>query len=789
MRILIAEDNPSSLVLLATLLRKDGHEVVEVSNGTAAWEALQQPGAPELAILDWMMPEMDGLEVVRRVRAQPTVRPPYLIMLSAKNAKADIVAALEDGANDYLAKPFDSGELKARVAVGRHAVEMQTELVDMNADLLQMREDLLETEWKFQALFAKGPIGVAYHEMIYDASGKSIDYRFLDANKAYRALTGVDPRGKTVREAFPGIENDPFDWIGTYGHVARMGGQIRFEQHLQSNDRWYDCVAYQYKPDHFVAAFNEITERKRAEEALKRTEARINKMLINIDDVIVIIDRDGINRYKSPNVERLFGWKLEELVGVGFLDNVHPDDLEGTRRFIDSIMREPGASGMQECRYGCKSGSYRWIEFSGLNLLHDPDILGFLGDYHDITQRKESEALSDQLKAQVMQLQKMESIGRLAGGVAHDFNNMLGVIIGHTELALEEEAGPDSPIHANLQEILTAAVRSADLTRQLLTFSRQQPISPKDINLSDAIAGMLKMLNRLIGENIQLNFVPGKDLWLVKMDSSQIDQVLTNLCVNARDAIVDVGTITIETNNCTLDEGFCAAHAEAKPGGYVRLTVSDTGSGMDKETMNHIFEPFFTTKEMGKGTGLGLATVYGVVSQNGGFIDVCSELDRGTRITIHLPRHLSTAADERVEGAAKPLAHGHETILLVEDEPAILSMMKLVLERQGYTVLAVSTPADAIRLALEHDIHLLMTDVIMPGMNGRELAGILKTRDPHLRVLFMSGYTANVISRHGVLAPGVCFIQKPFTKRDLAVAARAALDQNEDNPLASTAEL
>jgi CheY-like chemotaxis protein len=372
----------------------------------------------------------------------------------------------------------------------------------------------------------------------------------------------------------------------------------------------------------------------------------------------------------------------------------------------------------------------------------------------------------------------MESVGRLAGGVAHDFNNMLGVIIGHAELAMEQ-AEPESQVHADLQEILKAAGRSADLTRQLLAFSRQQTISPKELNLSDAIADMLKMLNRLIGEDVQLKFVPGKDLWPVKMDPSQVDQVLANLCVNARDAIADVGTITIETDNCTLDEDFCATHAGAVPGEYVRLTVSDTGCGMDKETIAHIFEPFFTTKEVGKGTGLGLATVYGIASQNGGFIDAYSEPGMGTRIAIHLPRYLSTAAGERVEGAATPHVRGHETILLVEDEPAILKMTKSLLERQGYTVLAASTPADALRLAGEHAIHLLMTDVIMPKMNGRELAGILKASHPHLRVLFMSGYTASVISQHGVLDPGVCFIQKPFSLRDLAATVRRALDQDD----------
>jgi CheY-like chemotaxis protein len=370
-------------------------------------------------------------------------------------------------------------------------------------------------------------------------------------------------------------------------------------------------------------------------------------------------------------------------------------------------------------------------------------------------------------------------VGRLAGGVAHDFNNMLGVILGHTEMALEQ-VDPAQPLHAGLTEIRNAATRSADLTRQLLAFARKQTIAPQVLDLNETVAGMLTMLKRLIGEDIDLHWQMEADLWPVRVDPSQIDQILANLCVNARDAISGVGKLTIELGNRTFDEDFCAAHAGLVPGEYVLLAVSDDGCGMDKETLSHLFEPFFTTKGMGQGTGLGLATVYGIVKQNHGFIDVSSEPGRGTTFKIYLPRDVGKAGPARRESAPEPLLRGQETILLVEDEPAILKMTKMMLERQNYTVLAARTPGEAIALAREHagEIHLLVTDVVMPEMNGRDLAKNVMSLYPHVKRLFMSGHTANVIAHDSVLNEGMHFMQKPFSMKDLAVKVREALGGN-----------
>jgi len=384
----------------------------------------------------------------------------------------------------------------------------------------------------------------------------------------------------------------------------------------------------------------------------------------------------------------------------------------------------------------------------------------------DITERKE-------LEQQLLQAQKLESIGRLAGGVAHDYNNMLGVILGSAELALKQIEDAH-PVHAKLEQIRSAARRSADITRQLLAFARKQTIAPQVIDLNESLEGMLKMLRRLIGEDIELTWLPATHLDSIEIDPVQLDQLLANLCVNARDAISGSGKITIETANVEFDAAYCKRHQGFNPGHYVMLAVSDSGCGMDKETQAHIYEPFFTTKESGKGTGLGLATVYGIVKQNQGFINLYSEPGSGTTFRIYLSRHTQGAAAELATPQHPALSGGHgEQILVVEDEPTMLELTSMMLEELGYEPLKANEPREALELAKHNPgISLLLTDVVMPGMNGRELAKQLQAQQPrlqNLKILYMSGYTANVIAHHGVLEKGVNFIQKPFSLQDLAL--------------------
>jgi len=392
-------------------------------------------------------------------------------------------------------------------------------------------------------------------------------------------------------------------------------------------------------------------------------------------------------------------------------------------------------------------------------------------------ERKQAATEEEKLKEQLIQAQKIESIGQLAGGVAHDFNNKLQIILGHTEIALGGTDVSDR-VHENLIEIQKASLHSADLTRQLLAFARKQTISPKVLDLNATVEEMLKMLRRLIGEDIDLHWEPSAKLWPVRMDPSQIDQILANLCVNARDAIAGTGKVTIATRNITLDQASCAIHPDSIPGDYVQLSFSDDGCGIEQQVLDHIFEPFFTTKKLGEGTGLGLATLYGIVKQNMGLTMVYSTPEHGTTFKIYLPR----CADEEVaaEEAAekKPSERGYETILLVEDEAMLLDLGQQMLEALGYTVLAAQWPEEALRLAKEDngEIDLLLTDVIMPRMNGQDLAAQLKKTHPKLKCIFMSGYTADVIARNNVLAEGVQFIQKPFSTHELAAKLRRVLE-------------
>jgi len=396
--------------------------------------------------------------------------------------------------------------------------------------------------------------------------------------------------------------------------------------------------------------------------------------------------------------------------------------------------------------------------------------------FRDITQRKTAEEERDRLQEQLAQALRMESIGRLAGGVAHDFNNMLGAILGFSDLALAQ-ADLTKPLSRYLKEIQRAAERSANLTKQLLAFARKQTVAPKLMDLNEAIEGMLKMLRRLIGEHIDLAWLPGASLWLVEIDPSQVDQLLANLCVNARDAIAGVGKITIETENTVLDETYCQNTPGMTPGEYVLLAVSDDGCGMDKATIDRIFEPFYTTKELGLGTGLGLSTVYGIVKQNNGLVNVYSEPGQGSTFKIYLPRQTGTPEEPSSEEEERIPSGRGESVLVVEDEPAILEMAKNMLVLLGYTVLTAKTPSEAIELAeaRKEEISLLITDVVMPEMNGRELAEAMQRINPGIKFLFMSGYTADVIAHRGVLNEGVHFIPKPFSIKELGLKVRDIL--------------
>ena len=484
----------------------------------------------------------------------------------------------------------------------------------------------------------------------------------------------------------------------------------------------------------------------------------------------------------NPAMAHMLGYDLPEAVMREIRDIGRQIYAEGYDR--KKVVRAQLGVGSDATQYVNRYRRQDGSEFDATLYLKtvrnaEGDPIMFDGIVEDITERVQAEAERERLQAQLLQAQKMESVGRLAGGIAHDFNNMLAAIMGYAELAMQG-VDPTHRLSVHLQEIHKAASRSADLTRQLLGFARKQPTLPAVLDLNATVEGMLMMLRRLIGEDIRLDWLPGQGLWPVKMDPSQIDQVLANLCVNARDAIGSVGSVTIETANASLTKAHCAKHLGIEPGDYVSLVVCDDGCGMDSETLDKVFEPFFTTKGLGQGTGLGLAMVYGIVKQNGGFIEIDSRPGQGTTVRIYLPPHQGEAGTTggRDTRAMVSVQQGSETILLVEDEPVGLDMAKLMLEECGYRVLGASAPEDAIRLAEEHagKIGLLLTDVVMPGMNGHALSTTLTSLYPGIRTLFMSGYPGNAIAQHGVLEQRLDFIQKPFTIEALAAKVREVLD-------------
>ncbi|OPL07568.1 MAG: hypothetical protein AVO33_04785 [delta proteobacterium ML8_F1] len=501
----------------------------------------------------------------------------------------------------------------------------------------------------------------------------------------------------------------------------------------------------------------------------------------------------------NPAMAAIFGYDsprqmLAEVRDIGADLYGDPGDRD---RFVTDL-REQGMVRDREIAMRTRNGEQIWVSLSARLVRDDHgQPLRIEGNNLDITQRKQAEGERENLQAQLLQSQKLESIGLLAGGVAHDFNNMLQAILGNAEVALGKS--DPSAVHVPyVQRVVDSAARSRDLVRQLLAFARKQTISPKVLDLNTSLHSMLAMLERLVDKNIALRWLPGKDVWPVCIDPVQLDQILANLVLNSRDAVREVqedslqaaedsavgGEICMETSNVVLDETYTRSHAQCRPGEYVLLAVSDTGTGMDAQTLRNVFDPYFTTKEQGKGTGLGLSTVYGIVKQNAGIVHIYSEPGKGTTVKVYLPRAREAALSEAEAAQEQALPQGSGTVLLVEDEPAILELTTEVLHENGYTVLAAATPDQALEMeqAQAGPVHLLITDVVMPGMNGRQLQDLITARRPEIRTLFMSGYTANVVVRNGVLDQDVHFLQKPFSVQTLLAAVHRILAAEDQLP-------
>jgi PAS domain S-box-containing protein len=703
----------------------------------------------------------------------------YYLSSSIAHQIVSSVRGLVDGMGQLKANQFEGKiELDSSDEFGRIADEVNK----MAFQIMEFARELIREEHRFEALFSESPLPMLimvqgrpfqantfftrqFGYSIDDVASETQLWEKLcpDSDQRKEVLERWSEQIKLIEE---GVEAEPL--------LVRLTTQAGNVREIE--------LSYRHIEDQGVIVFYDLTDRCEAENALAKSERRLHYALSATSDAIWEWEYLTGKTYYSPRWFTMLGYDSGDLEMTleTWKQLCHPDDYPETVSRIGWMISDNRPDGFSaEFRMRHRDGGWRWILGRG-NIVErtesgEPFLIS--GTNTDITVRKLAEQEQTSLQEQLLQAQKMESVGRLAGGVAHDFNNMLGVMISHAELALLKSPR-DEKVRANLEEILKAAERSSDLTRQLLAFARRQTVAPVVLDLNEVISDMLQMLGRLIGEEIDLVWQPATTLHTILMDPSQVNQVLTNLVINARDAIGGAGNITIETGDVTFDERYCKTHPDCRSGEYVMLAVSDTGCGMDKSVLTQLFEPFFTTKPQGQGTGLGLPMVYGIVRQNGGFINVYSEPGEGSTFRLYFKQ----ARQEKTVAVQSPskegVLKGTETILLVEDEPALCKSTEAYLEELGYRVLAVGSPVEALEMLKRFDepIELLLTDVVMPEMNGRQLLEKIKTQREAIRCVYMSGYTANVIAHHGVLEDGIVFIEKPFMLDKLAVKIREALD-------------
>jgi PAS domain S-box-containing protein len=776
-KILIVDDRKENIVALRQILKDLDVEIVEATSGNEALAATLNHRFA-VALLDVMMPGMGGYELAGHLRGDEKTKVIPIVFITASYAdEQHMFKGYEAGGIDYIVKPAIPevllGKVRGFLELDDHRAQLRRYSEKLEELVAQRTYQLAKSERYFRTLI---------HTLHEDILVINRDYVITDMNNTFLQTVGKS-RGEVIEkhcyEVLHGFA-EPCDRLGekcviqTVFETGEHYNLLKTHTLKDGTRAYIDTLVSPVKDDdgnvfQVVAALRDVTDLMETHEALKESEARFST-IFKASPVGKAITRLSDSKYVDVNTawEIDTGYTREEAIGHTPMELnlwVNPEDRDQMIRNL----QEKGTIHDFESQIRHKSGKL-------VDMLFSAELINLAGEQYlltvaqNITERKK-------LETQLLQAQKMESVGRLAGGVAHDFNNMLSVILGHTEM-LMESIDPGQPIYEDLVEIQNAGRRSADLTRQLLSFARKQIIDPRVIDLDDAIKEMLKMLKRLIGEDIDIAWMPAHDLWPVKIDPGQIDQLLANLSVNARDAITGVGKVTIETANAVFDEAYCASHPGFVPGEFVMLAVSDDGSGIEKDILDNIFEPFFTTKDVGRGTGLGLSTVYGIVKQNNGFINVYSEPGKGSTFRIYIPRFEGISTDAHADIPLLPERSAGETVLVVEDELPVLKLTQRILERLGYKVLPANSPAEAIRLAKEHagKIDLLITDVVMPEMNGRDLANQLLSTNPELKQLFMSGYTANAVAHRGVLEEGVYFLQKPFSTIDLAAKVRKALN-------------
>jgi two-component system cell cycle sensor histidine kinase/response regulator CckA len=760
-RILHLEDNRGDRLLVRSLFEAEGVdcEFVEAETESQFTAALEEK-AFDLILSDYALPSFDGISALRLARERrPDI--PFLFF-SGTMGEELAIETLKAGATDYVLKDRTSRLLPAV----RRALEEARDAAERQRAVGALQE----SEARFEAVLDSALDAV----VMMDAEGR---------------ITGWNPQAETVfgwarAEALGKPLSDTIippryrqAHVRGLKHFLETGEGPVLHKRLEITAMHRDgrefpvelaiSVSESAGTFNFSAFIRDITERKGAEEALQASEERYRFLFENNPQPLWVFDEESL-KFLAVNEATChhYGYSREEFLGMTIRDIRPTEEVPSLLRRIAAEPAEHQESGV--LRHRKKDGTLIEAEITSHPLVFGGRRAQLVLAL-DVTERR-------QLEAQLRQSQKMEAVGTLAGGVAHDFNNLLTTILGYSGLVLEQLREED-PLREEIREIQRAGERAADLTRQLLAFSRKQVLAPVVLGLNAIVVDMEKMLRRLIGEDVDLTAMLAPDLWSVQADPGQIEQVIVNLIVNARDAMKRGGKVTIETRNINLDDSYLRSHGYVRLGEYVCLSVTDTGTGMDPQTRSRIFEPFFTTKAPGKGTGLGLSTVYGIVKQSGGSIEVYSEPGRGTSFKVYLPRALAAEKPAAPHVRPSPLG-GSEIVLLVEDEEAVRRLARLVLEKSGYAVLEAGSAEDAQSIVASHAgaIDLLLTDSVMPGMSGPDLARTLRSERPELRVLFMSGYTDDAIVRHGLLTASEAFLQKPFTPEGLARKVREVLD-------------
>jgi len=756
-RVLLIEDSLSDAKLLMHELRRAWPEAefARVEDEPGLREAVNN-SQWDVVISDWSLPKFSTLGALQVLHESGLDLP--FIIASGTIGEASAVEAMRAGAHDYV--------LKDQLARLVPAVEREVREC-------KIRESHRRQEARFRGLIEKSAEGIIVSaadgawlymspaaERIFGCShAKVLGKRIVD-------FVHPDDRAK-IAEAMTQVRTPSDETVATEFRIVHPDGSIHWIAGTSSNLIGDSAIGG------IVSNVRDITEGKSAAEALRRSEARFAKL--SESGIVGIITADFDGRFLDVNDAylKMIGYTREELISgsVHWNDVIAPD-----QRALTTQMQAPlvtlGIAPAWETAAVAKDGT-RVPMLVGAALLDATTVVAFCAD---LTEKKRVEEHLRKTEEHLRQAQKMEAVGRLAGGIAHDFNNVLSVVLSYAEVLLFDiEEG--SPMRDDVEEIRKAGERAAELTRQLLMFSRQQVLAPKVIDLNDLLSDMTKMLKRVVGEDIDLSFSRAPSLGLVRADPSSLEQVIMNLVVNARDAMPTGGTLTIETGNVVLDEEHSRAHGCSRTGPHVLLRASDTGVGMDEATQSRIFEPFFTTKSNDKGTGLGLSTVFGIVEQSGGCVSVESQIGKGTTFKIYLPCEEGVTETKRAVVTPKD-DRGTETVLLVEDEEQVRTVARGILQRLGYRVLEARNAGEALLSCEKHEgeIHLLLSDIVMPQMSGPELAKRLSSMRPHMKVLFMSGYTDDSIMRHGVLNADIEFLHKPFTPSAIARKVREVLD-------------